>query len=133
MELVRAVPVLLLAVGIGCLAWASATGSAAAGVFVIFPFVVGTGPVALLGALMIVAGLLTLPFAFAARAVPAPTVGPPNAGSDRNGSGGVVLVGPVPIFFGAWGSPPRWAYWAAVAAGSVLLLVVALWEWSLLR
>lgn len=133
MELLRAVPFLLLAGGILCFAWAAVTGGAAAGVFVIFPFVIGSGPAALVGVLLIAVGLLTLPWAMVPRDVPPPIRRPRNGEPDARDRGGVILVGPVPFFFGSWRSAPRWAYWAAVVVGSVLLLVVVLWELFLLR
>lgn len=133
MGVVRLVPVLLLAAGVGCFVVAVATGAAATGVFVIFPFIIGSGPLAFLAALLVAAGLLTLPWAF----TPAPEIGPsrPPPVEQRPSSswGGVALVGPVPIFFGSWRGPSRWIYWTAVVAGLVLLLLVFLWAAVLLR
>jgi uncharacterized membrane protein len=41
-------------------------------------------------------------------------------------SGGLVLVGPVPFFFGAWQRPPRWIYWLAVLFGALFLVGLVL-------
>jgi uncharacterized membrane protein len=38
----------------------------------------------------------------------------------------VVLVGPVPVFFGGWKNAPRWAYVLAASVGAGLLLLGAL-------
>lgn len=124
MGLGRVVPIALLAGGLACVAYAVATGGATAGVFVVFPFVIGTGPIALLGVVLFVLGLLTLAWALPAPAPPArPSRAPPGAPSGSE-VGGFALIGPVPIFFGSWRSVDRRVYWLAVAAGLGLLLLL---------
>ena len=124
-------PALLLAGG-ALLAVAVGSGAAQVGLFVVVPFVIGSSPLLALGILLLVLGVFLLPWTFAA----VPAEEPRPSGVAREGpasgiarSGGVVLVGPVPIFFGGWRAPSRRAYWLAVAVGSVclVLFVVAWW------
>jgi hypothetical protein len=94
-ELVRLVPVVLLAGGIGVLAFAVATGGASAGVIVVVPFVIGTGPVAILGGALFALGLLTLPWAFPAEPMPRRPARAVGEDPPSTEFGGVALLGPV--------------------------------------
>ncbi|MCI4336490.1 MAG: DUF131 domain-containing protein [Thermoplasmata archaeon] len=131
MEGIRAVPVVLLALGAVCVGYAVATGQASEGVLLIFPFVIGSSWLLALGVVLLFFGLLTLPLAFGSE----PPSLPHQSASIRDEAppssstiGGVVLLGPVPIFFGGWRHPLRWVYWLAVAVGLVVLFVfVFLW------
>jgi uncharacterized protein (TIGR00304 family) len=103
---VRAIPataVPLLLAGIGVLAVAASRGEASAGVVVVFPFVVATGPLGFLGALLLMAAMVAGVLAFAPRArplEPAPNVPDvPSPAKERNVAG-FVLLGPIPIAFG---------------------------------
>jgi uncharacterized membrane protein len=53
----------------------------------------------------------------------------PTASRASTGGGGVILLGPVPIFWGSWArgrAGHRWA-WALVGAASLVALLVAYW------
>lgn len=143
---------LVLAGGAALVAYAVWLGQAEVGLFVVFPFLVGHGPVALAGMVLLFAGFVALFFAFA--------VGPPAWPGDRGGwgpvhgpgrsreaaergpeqppegdrsasraeGGGVVLIGPIPIVFG---TDRRWAVLAAL--GGVLLVLALLVVFLLAR
>lgn len=123
-------PVLLLA-GVGLVAYAVVTGSASVALWAIVPVVHGSSAPFLVGVVLLLLGFFALPLGSflgsedGPSADEAPT---PGAGSARGA--GVVLVGPVPIFFGAWRSAPDWIRWAialAVGAAMLVLLVIA-WQ-----
>jgi uncharacterized protein (TIGR00304 family) len=96
---VRALPVLavlLLAGGLGCFAVAAARGEASAGIVVVFPVILGGGPWAFLGGLLLMGGMMAGFAAFAERArTSASEAAPPDV--PRTRAGGIVLIGPIPI------------------------------------
>ncbi len=92
--------------GIALLAYSASTGATEAGFFFIVPVVIGSGLEAFAGTLLIIAGLFLgmahLATAYApAPAEPAPTAEPPEAAGPPVKTGGVVLLGPIPIVFGS--------------------------------
>ena len=125
---VRALGPALLLSGLVLFGVAIARGPARLDIVVIVPVLTSSSPLALLGVLLLFVGVLFLPLSFAAEeepgaAPPGPAGPPPGAGAAR---GGVLLVGPVPVFFGDGKRPSRRSYWLAVLAGSLALgLLVA--------
>jgi uncharacterized protein (TIGR00304 family) len=121
------VPAGLLGVGALLVGWAVAEGGAELAIVVIVPVLFGRSIAFVAGVLLLVAGLFTLPLAFE----PAEEAEPPTAGGSpagtHGGSGGVVLIGPVPIFFGSWRNvSPRTRVLAAILGGAVLVVAIAL-------
>ncbi|MCI4364340.1 MAG: DUF131 domain-containing protein [Thermoplasmata archaeon] len=120
----RAAGTALLLAGILAVALAVERGEAHLYLLLIVPVVTGSSALFGLGVLGIVAGIVLLFFSLGEDlpAPPNPTVG---AGANQAsvGSGGVVLIGPIPIFVGSWRNPSRRAYWLAVAFGCLFLLV----------
>jgi uncharacterized membrane protein len=121
----------LLVLGAILLAAALATGGAHLVLLVILPVIVGGGSGLFLGGVLCVfLGILLLPWVFEGDE---PESGEAPTTADRRGtpsSGGLILVGPIPVFFGAWKHPGRRAYWwAALVGGAILVvaLVVGLW------
>jgi uncharacterized membrane protein len=119
-------PVLLLA-GVALLAVSVATGASHLYLVLIFPVLTGSSALFGVGVLCVILGVLLLPLlAWAPEDGPEriPGTGPaPPSSPSRGGvsSGGVLLLGPVPIFFGTWRRPPGWAFWLAVGIGSAVL------------
>lgn len=112
----------LLAAGVALLVVGALRGEVRGGLLFIIPFVYGEGPLAALGALALMAGLL---LTFAARFAGAARVGPSRGAAAIPAGvrhGGVLFIGPLPV---VWGSDSRMAKWAA--ALGLLLLVLALW------
>ncbi|MGI0150102.1 MAG: TIGR00304 family membrane protein [Thermoplasmata archaeon] len=102
-------PAVLLA-GLATLALAVARGEASLFLIVVIPAVVGTGPIAFLGILLVFAGFFLTFFLWTAGA-PLPPVEvvepleplasrPPQARRARRW-GGVVFLGPIPLVFGS--------------------------------
>lgn len=97
----------VLLTGLVALGWAIARGEASAYLIFIVPAVVGTGPLAFLGILLVFLGFFLTFFLWSASAVP-PIVGPmetppgppPETAKPRRW-GGVVFLGPVPLVFGS--------------------------------
>ena len=116
MRSVGLVPWALLAGGAAAVAAAVVTGGAEAAVVVVFPVIVGSSALLLLGVVLLIAGFLTLPWAWSAP--PAPL-----ARERTLTSGGLVLVGPIPIFWGAATSATRRTQILAAVAGALVLLV----------
>jgi uncharacterized protein (TIGR00304 family) len=128
MEVARYVPLVLLAVGAALIVDAVLRGSAHAALILIVPVLTGGSVEFLFGVLLLFLGLLSLPALTLMQGLHATEPGEaPEGGARPSGSGGVVLIGPVPIFFGEWGEMRRRTYWWWVAVASVLfaaLLVV---------
>ena len=121
----------LLVLGLVLVGAAVATGAAQFTLFVVFPvFVGGASALFLGGVVALFLGVFLLPLAFSSGSI---DVECPEVGDDRGastGSGGLLLIGPVPIFLGAWKHPRRRTYWLAVGIGAALLvaaLVIAAW------
>jgi uncharacterized membrane protein len=121
---------IFLAAGVALVVWAIAMGGATFYLVLIFPVVAGSSALLLLGGLCIVVGFFLLPWTLWAGSAeeewePTPDAAPSYA-APAPSSGGLVLLGPVPLFIGSWRSAPSWAYWLAAAVGSILLLLVVL-------
>ncbi|HYK94016.1 MAG TPA: hypothetical protein VEY07_08270, partial [Thermoplasmata archaeon] len=113
------------------------TGGATFALVLIVPVVTGTSPWLAVGALLIVAGIGFIPWAWSSEY-------PPESDRRRGGSpeptavpstprsGGFVLIGPLPLFFGGWKHPTRVQFWSVVALGSALLVVTLLVVWFVL-
>lgn len=121
-----------LAAGAALMAYAVATGAARVGFFLFVPFVSGSGLLPLLAMGLVFAAFVLYALgsardladheaerAFEAR----PREDEPQAAPERRArSGGVVLLGPIPI---VWGSDRRILPWMVAAGG--LLLALGLW------
>ena len=117
-----AVGVLLLGVGV-------ATGSARLYLLVFIPVVAGSSGWLVGGIACLFVGFLTLPLLWSDEGPTVPTGPRRLAGAAETArSGGLVLLGPVPIFFAGWRHPSPRLYWLAVAVGAALFvgLLVAL-------
>ena len=119
------VPVGLLGLGAVLVGLAALQGGAELALVVVVPVIVGRSLEFVVGVLCLVAGLFTLPLLFG-----------PGEGEDEldprtdapgttGGVGGLVLVGPVPIFFGSWkGVSTRIRVAAAIFGAAVVVTVV---------
>jgi uncharacterized membrane protein len=117
-----------LLAGVGLIADALLRGGAHASLLVVFPILTGTSWEFLAGILFLFLGFFFLPLMFeraGAEAVGVP--GPLSRAAARasgGGYGGLVLVGPVPFFFGRWRAAPPWVFWVAVVLGFLALVAV---------
>ena len=126
------VPASLLVVGAVLVALAALQGGAELAIVVIVPVIVGRSLEFVAGVLLLVAGIFTLPLAFGpAEEVDTPA-SPGSVPETSRGAGGLVLIGPVPIFFGSWKGVSSRAWILAAIAGA-LVLVVAVVVLGLLR
>jgi uncharacterized membrane protein len=118
----------LLALGVVLIVAAVATGSAGLVVVVVFPvFVGGASALFLGGVAALFLGIFLLPLAFDFELVAPPNAPEAPRSASSGGSGGLILLGPFPLFFGSWSHPTRRTYWAAVVVGAaVLVTAVAL-------
>jgi uncharacterized membrane protein len=132
--LVRALGPAALIAGVALLVETLATGAAHLTLVVVVPVFTGSTPLFGLAAVLLVVGLFSLPLLFAGPdetatvsvVSDAPT--PPRAGG---GTGGLVLLGPVPIFWGAWRQNPPISYRWAIFVGAILLVVAIFLLWGL--
>jgi uncharacterized membrane protein len=134
MPLVRWAGPLLLVLGALALAVAVAQGSARLFLLLVIPVVTGTGGLFLGGVVLIALGVFFLPLALLSDQPGAPEPGtsappPPPLAAERPATegGGLLLIGPVPIFFGSWRRNPPIRYRWAVAVGLVLVALAVLW------
>ncbi len=135
-SVMRAVGPVCLAIGGGLLGEALATGGARLYLLLIVPVVSGTSLAFVLSVVFLAAGFLLLPFAFvqeppAEAAATAPAPPGSSASTGEGGSGGLILVGPIPIFFGTWRRNPPISYRWAILVGVVLAIVAVLLLWGL--
>jgi uncharacterized protein (TIGR00304 family) len=111
-------------------------GGATVSLVIIFPVVSGSSPEFLLGVGLLMAGFVALLFAFAydyAEPETPPSSPSGAASSVSGGTGGVVLIGPVPIVFGSWRGISRRSRWLLALVGAIVLIVVVLAAVGLLR
>lgn len=136
MRVLRVAPFGLLLAGVLLVGDAVARGRATVSWVLVVPVVSGASLEFLAGSLLLVVGLFAVPLAFAFTQedeLPPPAALPPSAGPTRRATGasGVVLVGPLPIFFGGWADLPartrRWVALAGAAAMVALLVAGLLW------
>ncbi len=136
MRVLRVAPFGLLLAGVLLVGDAVARGKAAVSWVLVVPVVSGASLEFLAGTLLLVVGLFAVPLAFAFTQedeLPPPAALPPSTGPTRRATGasGVVLVGPLPIFFGGWADLPartrRWVALAGAAAMVALLVAGLLW------
>ncbi|MCI4352389.1 MAG: DUF131 domain-containing protein [Thermoplasmata archaeon] len=131
-SVVRAIgPAALISGGI-LVGVALATGAARWSLVLIFPVITGTTALFASAVGLLLVGIFFLPLAFAGDNGPEsepPTLLGSNPAPIEGGTGGVIFVGPFPIFFGKWRTRPpipyRWALALGVAfvVGTVVLLL----------
>lgn len=128
---VRFVAPVLLFAGVGLVAYAVVTGSASVALWALVPVVHGRSAPFVVGVVLLLLGFFALPLgSFLGSEDGPPPEEKPTAGSGSAQGGGVVLIGPVPIFFGAWRAAPGWIRWAIalVVGATMLLLLVIAWQ-----
>lgn len=129
-----------LVAGAAVSAYAVWMGQAEVGLLVIVPFLVGTGPLALLGIGLLFLGFIGISWWAMTRPFAAQQTGPPPPGAQHTRpapkeaeprtetrGGGVILLGPIPIVLG---TDRRTALLAAVG-GILLLLGLIAYFWLL--
>ncbi len=115
------VPIALLAAGAALVAGALLEGGASLALVIVVPVLYGRSLAFVVGAVLIAVGCVTLPLA----------LGPFEPAEDEadatspaaRGDGGLVLIGPVPIFFGRWSGVPERARVIVAVVGLVLFAV----------
>lgn len=133
----RLVAPALLLVGVGLVVLSIVSGSARWYFFVFIPIVAGNSALLVLGAILIFLGIAFLPTAFRrgdGEDIPGPR-DPNSPGTTPSGSrssGGLLLVGPVPIFWGDWKNAPRWAYVLPSVVGGLFVVLLVLYFLGLL-
>ncbi len=123
-----------LVAGIAVLAYALRTGAARVSLIIVIPVLTGSSGVFLLATGLLIVGILLLPLTVVGGGPepedePLPGTGLP-AGPSTSSSGGFVLFGPIPVFFGSWRKTPPISYRWAVVVGVVLSLVALLVFWG---
>ena len=120
---------LVLVFGLVLIADALRRGSAQASIVLIVPVLTGSSLEFLVGTLLTFVGLLAV---FLTSSGLELTEDPDSPIGAAPRSGGVVLIGPVPIFFGEWRQIGRHGFWRWAAAGSIatsILILLLLWLW----
>ena len=119
-----------LIAGAALLVDATLHGRASLSLVVIVPVLSGGSAEFLLGVALLLVGVFLLPLAFWGPAENPPVVAPTEgaeaaAPEPETVGGGVVLIGPVPLFFGSWkNASRRTRLLAAIAGAAVLVLLV---------
>lgn len=136
--IVRMVGPFALIVGGILLADALLAGAARLYLLLIIPVITGTTALFALAVVLLLVGVFFLPLTFAGvdGQQGEPSASPqPDTLAPQSGSGGVIFIGPVPIFFGRWRNHPpvpyRWALLLGVAF-VVAVVVLLLWGFSAL-
>jgi uncharacterized membrane protein len=124
------IPAVLLGLGVALVVDAVLHGAAAVAVVVIVPVVFGSSATFLLGVVLLLAGFLTLPLAFEVREEPRPATvpGPPRPHSEVPPAevGGLLLIGPVPIFLGNWKTVSRRIKFTVGVLGAAVVVALFL-------
>lgn len=133
----RAISLTALIAGLALLAYSGVQGDLSVHLVLVIPVISGSGPAAALGMLLAIGGLFGLfwtgmelqgpgPGPGQGPGRPAPTAakaaGPEATSGSERRSGGIILLGPIPI---AWGSGKDGLRWA-VALGIVLTVLAVL-------
>lgn len=94
----RNLSLLLFLAGVACIIAGIATGQGEVGIFIIFPFVAGSGWLLLLGVMLLFLSLLALLFTGVPReeGIQVP-LGRYRDGQTEKKMGGLILIGPLPI------------------------------------
>lgn len=136
----------LVLAGLAVLAYGASLGQVSVAFVLVFPIVIGTGPWGFLGGLLVMAGLLAASWAFArehlrvepqveqahyagrgeVRTERWPEPEPPVSPGPQRGSGGFILLGPVPIAFGSTRELATKMLLLAVVVLALLLLLPVL-------
>lgn len=123
-------PIGLLLAGAALVGYAVVQGGATVSLLLIVPVVTGRSVEFLAGVVLLLLGFVLLPLLwpgeFATREEPS-AVSPaaPSEGTSVAG-GGLLLIGPVPIFFGGWRQIPLSARVAVAVAGALVVVVLVL-------
>jgi uncharacterized membrane protein len=108
-------------------------GGAVLALVVIVPVVTGGSAEFLTGVALLLIAFFTLPWLLWEGPASRPSVATlPKEGTDHAppgaSGGGLVLIGPVPIFFGAWkGVSARMRWWVAIAGAVAVVAFAVLW------
>lgn len=129
----RVIPVALILAGVGVIADSVARGGASVALVVVLPVIFGASAEFFLGVVLLFCGFVTLPFALGYTFSPEEAdEGSPHAHVEvpPQEVGGLLLIGPIPIFFGRWSHVARRTRILAAVAGAALLVVaVAIFLW----
>jgi uncharacterized protein (TIGR00304 family) len=125
------VPGGLIAAGVLLVVWAAIQGGAGLAIVVVVPVIYGRSLAFVAGVLLLVAGLFTLPLAFEFDDPEEPATGGGRTTGAGTSAGGLILLGPIPIFFGSWKDvSARTRLIAAVLGGAVLVAAIVVLLWS---
>lgn len=117
-------------VGIAFFAVGFFTGEAEGGIFVIFPFITGSGVYPLLGFIFIFIAILLFMFGFTTHIRPeelqVEDEYQPRKKTSVKG-GGVVLIGPIPIVFGS-----NWKIAIVLMIIAIILIIVAFFAFRII-
>ena len=95
-------------------------GDAEAGVFIIFPFISGSGVFPLLGFIFIFTAIILYSFGFMRNITSYDSDGVPTEKKPSMKVGGVVLIGPIPIVFG-----PNWKIALVLMVVAIILIIIS--------
>lgn len=119
------VPVLLLLGGGLLVTLALLRGGAQLALFVVVPVIFGGSLEFVVGVLLLVIGMFCLPMALEWEVDTDPVASTAPPGSNTGGAGGLVLLGPVPIFLGSWSNVSRRTrLWVALFGAAAFALAV---------
>lgn len=124
----RILSLICFILGIAFFAIGFYSGEIQGGVFVVFPFIAGSGIYALAGFILIFLAMLLFIFGFADNIKTEETYNPsePTKKSSVKG-GGVVLIGPIPIVFGS-----SWKIAIVLMILAIILILVSFFAFRIL-
>lgn len=142
----RILSILALVAGAGLLGYSALQGDLSVHLILVIPVISGSGPAAALGMLLTIGGLFGVLWTGLPLQGPGPgSGGPPGAGphgptpttaeapgheptrGSGTRSGGIILLGPIPI---AWGSGKDGLRWAVLLGVLLTVLAVGVWLWT---
>jgi uncharacterized membrane protein len=120
------VPLALLLAGGVLIGDAVVRGEASVAIVVVVPVAFGSSAEFLLGVVLLLVGFVTLPLAFMDSEWSVASGGPGGRTEVPTAEvGGLILIGPVPVFFGGWKTVPLRTKLAVAVLGAGLLVLLA--------
>lgn len=115
----------LFAAAIGLMIVSVASGEGQIGLFLIFPFIMAWGPMAVAGSALLFLAIISVFIGLwrASEAVPQQTGNSEVGGRSERKFGGIVMIGPIPIVFGSDKATAKWMMVGGLALSIALLII----------
>jgi len=112
--------ILVFIFGISLIIFGVLTGEVQGGLFLVFPFIIGSGIYATLGILLIIASFFLYIFAISTNPIDRETENNPMKTNSKIHGRGIILLGPIPIIIGS-----NWKITLVLITIAIIFLLIA--------